>query len=206
MNIEAAADALRRNGFDARIVEGPSGARDLFFGTLLPSIAPSTVSYGDSETLRSCGIIDALRARPDLDLIDPFPNDAFDETLESSRRGLLADLFLAGANAVTEGGQIVNLDMVGNRVAGITFGPRRVVLFAGEDKVAQDREAAMDRVKRVIAPENARRNADLRTPCQKTGVCSDCSSPDRICNAWSILEKCWPRQRITVVLIRGDRS
>ncbi len=202
--IERVADALRKNGFDPYIADGKDAARDLFFGTLLPSIAPASVSYGDSETLRSCGIIEGLRSRSDIEFIDPFPGDVFDESLETSRRGLLADLFLAGANAVTEDGKIVNLDMVGNRVTGIAFGPRRVALFAGEGKIVSDREAAMERVKREIAPANARRNADLRTPCQKTGTCSDCSSPDRICNVWSILEKCWPRDRIAVVLIRGE--
>lgn len=206
MNLESAAAALRKNGFDAYIAGDEPEAHKLFFEELLPSIAPRTVSYGDSETLRSCGIIAALRDRSDIELIDPFPGDVFDETLEASRRGLLTDLFLAGSNAVTETGQIVNLDMVGNRVAGIAFGPRRVILFVGEGKIVGDREAAMEKIKRVIAPANASRNTDLRTPCQKTGVCSDCSSPDRICNVWSILEKCWPRRRIAVILIKETNA
>lgn len=203
MNLEATLEALRKNGFDACSVKTEAEARELFFSEILSAIAPRTVSRGDSATLERSLIPEELASRADIEFIDPFAGGGWDETLETSRRGLLSDLFLAGCNAVTEKGQLVNLDMVGNRVAGITFGPRRVVLLAGASKIARDRESAMERIRSETAPWNARRNGDLRTPCQKTGVCSDCSSPDRICNAWSILEKCWPRGRITVILIEN---
>ncbi len=105
------------------------------------------------------------------------------------RQALLTDLFLTGSNALTQKGQLVNLDMIGNRVGGITFGPKHVVLFIGINKITANLEEAMHRVRTIAAPRNAIRHEGFRTPCHKTGVCMDCNSPDRICNVWTITEK-----------------
>jgi L-lactate utilization protein LutB len=124
--------------------------------------------------------------------------------LERRRQALLADLFFTGSNAVTETGLLVNLDMVGNRVAGITFGPKHVVLFIGRNKIVPTLDDAMQRVKNYAAPANAIRHPGLKTPCMKTAVCMDCSSPDRICNTWCITEKCFPKGRIKIILVNQD--
>ena len=99
---------------------------------------------------------------------------------------------------------LVNLDMVGNRVAGITFGPRHVVLFIGRNKIVPTLDDAMQRVKNYAAPANAIRHPGLKTPCMKTAVCANCSSPDRICNTWCITEKSFPKGRIKIILINQD--
>jgi hypothetical protein len=112
-------------------------------------------------------------------------------------------MFFTGTNALLETGVLVNLDMVGNRVAALTFGPRRVVVLAGRNKIVPDLEAAERRIKEYAAPINAVRLAK-RTPCVKTFRCHDCRSPDRICNTWTITEKSFPKARITVVLINQD--
>ena len=117
------------------------------------------------------------------------------------RQALLTDLFLTGSNALTQKGQLVNLDMIGNRVGGITFGPKHVVLFIGINKITANLEEAMHRVRTIAAPRNAIRHEGFRTPCHKTGVCMDCNSPDRICNVWTITEKSYPAGRIKVILI-----
>ena len=119
------------------------------------------------------------------------------------RKALTADLFLAGANAITEKGQLVNLDMVGNRVGGITFGPKFVTILAGRNKITENLDLAVDRVRNYAATKNAARH-NLRTPCAKTGQCADCSSSDRICNAWGTIEKSYPKGRIKVILINEE--
>ena len=124
-------------------------------------------------------------------------------SLERRRQALLADLFITGANAITEKGQLVNLDMYGNRVAGLTFGPKHVIVMAGRNKIVPDLQAAMNRIKAIAAPANTMR-LDKKTPCVKTGVCQECKSPDRICNVWTITEKSFPKGRIKVILIDDE--
>ena len=118
-------------------------------------------------------------------------------------RELLADLFITGTNAVTETGKLVNLDMTGNRVASITFGPKNVILLVGRNKVVPDLEDAMLRVKNYTAPVNAMR-LDMKTPCVSTSFCEECKSPSRICNTWTITEKSFPKGRNKIVLINAD--
>ena len=120
------------------------------------------------------------------------------------RQGLLADLFLTGINAITLGGSLYWVDMVGNRVAPVLFGPRRVVLLAGRNKIAATQAEAEQRVREIAAPKNVARHPGFRTPCAVTGVCSDCNSPQRICNARVTLERCYPAGRILVLLIDED--
>lgn len=93
--------------------------------------------------------------------------------------------------------------MIGNRIGGITFGPRSVVILAGRNKIVPDLEAAMKRIRNFTAPVNAMR-LDKKTPCCKTSHCEDCKSPDRICNTWTITEKSFPKGRVKVVLINED--
>jgi len=126
-----------------------------------------------------------------------------EEMIELRRRSLLVDLFITGTNAVTETGKLVNLDMIGNRVAGLTFGPKNVIVLAGRNKVVPDIEDAMLRVKNYVAPANAMR-LDKKTPCVKTSICEECRSVDRICNTWTITEKSFPKGRIKIVLINED--
>ena len=128
---------------------------------------------------------------------------SFDEQMERRRRSLLVDFFITGTNAVTEDGQLVNLDMLGNRVAALTFGPRHVVVLLGRNKIVPSLEEAMFRVKNIAAPANAMR-LDKKTPCVKTSYCEECKSPERICNTWTITEKSFPKGRVRVVLINQD--
>ena len=135
--------------------------------------------------------------------------DAFDrskpaeQVLETRRKSVLADLFITGTNAMTEGGILVNLDMIGNRACSINFGPKHVVILVGRNKIVAELDDAMYRVKNYAAPLNAMR-LDKKTPCVKTSYCEDCKSPDRICNVWTITEKSYPKGRIKVVLINQD--
>ena len=116
---------------------------------------------------------------------------------------MLVDLFITGTNAVTEKGRLVNLDMIGNRVAAITFGPKNVIIMVGRNKIVADVDEAIERIKTYAAPVNVMR-LEKKTPCLQTGVCQNCKSPERICNAWTISEKSFPQGRIKVILINED--
>lgn len=205
LRLEACRQQLEFNNFEALVVETPAAARRVFLEKILPGLSVNSAAWGDSMTLVATGILEELRRRPDVELIETFnPSVARKELMERRRRALLVDLFLTGTNAVTGTGQLVNLDMVGNRAGGITFGPRHVVIVAGRNKIVADLEAAVQRIKQYAAPANAIRHEGWKIPCRKTGRCMDCSSPQRICNTWVITEKSYPKGRIKVILIDED--
>jgi len=204
LRLKAIEEQLKKNNFEAITVQSAQDAATFFMESVLPEIKPKSLSFGGSMTLGSTGLVDRLSAIEDLNVIAP--NKAgisIDEKMELRRQGLLVDLYLSGTNAVTEEGALVNLDMIGNRVGAITFGPRKVVVFVGRNKIVPDLESAMWRIKDYAAPANAMR-LDCKTPCVATSECADCSSPGRICNSWTVTEKSFPKGRITVVLINQE--
>ncbi len=139
-----------------------------------------------------------------MDVLDTYDrNMSPEDALERRRQALLTDLFFTGTNAVTETGILVNLDMIGNRIGGLTFGPRHVVVLVGRNKIVPDLEDAMLRIKNYVAPVNAMR-LEKKTPCSITGICEECTAPERICNTWTITEKSFPKGRIKVVLINEE--
>jgi hypothetical protein len=197
-------DALEKNNFEAFIAQSPVEAGQIVIDQILPEINVKSVSYGDSLTLFESGVLEYFRKNSEITLIDTFDKKASrEEIIERRRNALLSDLFFSGTNAVVEFGALVNLDMVGNRVGGMVFGPRWVVVMVGRNKVVSDLEQAMDRIKNLAAPANAIRH-DQKTPCVKTSYCMDCNSPGRICNIWTIHEKSYPKGRIKVILINQD--
>lgn len=194
--------ALRHNHFEVFFAHNTAEASAIFFRDIFPGLQVETVSWGDSETMKATGVLNELRKNPELSVIDSFaPGMSRKQKIYWRRQALLTDLFLTGSNALTQKGQLVNLDMIGNRVGGITFGPKHVVLFIGINKITANLEEAMHRARTIAAPRNAIRHEGFRTPCHKTGVCMDCNSPDRICNVWTITEKSYPAGRIKVILI-----
>jgi len=194
-------ETLEGNNFEVFTADTAVDAGHLVLEKILPRTGARRVSWGGSMTFMATGLYDALKDMSNLEVLDTFnkslsPEDA----LELRRQSLLVDLFITGTNAVTETGELVNLDMTGNRVAGITFGPRYVVILVGRNKIVPDLEAAMVRIKEYAAPANAMR-LDKKTPCVKTSCCEECKAPDRICNTWTITQKSFPKGRIKVVLI-----
>ncbi len=198
------AQALTKNHFQVFQAADTSQAAQIILEDIVPALRPRVVSFGDSMTLLKTGVLDAFRADESITFIDTFETGVERERiLERRRKALLSDLFLTGTNAVTTDGRLVNLDMVGNRVGGIVYGPHHVIIVVGANKIVDGLEGAMDRIKREVAPKNAKRH-QARTPCAKTGKCQDCNSPERICNVWTITEKSWPKGRIKVVLINEE--
>jgi len=197
-------NALEGNNFEVFLANTANDARDIVQKDIVPKIDVKSVSWGGSMTFMATGLYQAIKDNPDLEVLDTFDKSITgDKNLELRRRSLFVDLFITGTNAVTETGTLVNLDMIGNRVAGITFGPKFVVILVGRNKIVPDLDDAMFRIKNYVAPANAMR-LDKKTPCAETSFCQECSTPERICNSWAITEKSFPKGRIKVVLINED--
>jgi L-lactate utilization protein LutB len=204
IKLEALKEALTKNNFEVYLANTGEDAKKLVLDTILPQLSPETISWGGSLTHIQTGLYAELKARQDITILDTYDkNLSPEEAYELRRRSLLVDLFITGTNAVTERGRLVNLDMIGNRVAAITFGPKNVIIFIGRNKIVADVDEAIERIKTYAAPVNVMR-LEKQTPCLKTGVCQNCNSPERICNVWSISEKSFPKGRIKVILINED--
>ncbi len=165
----------------------------------------ATVSRCGSMTLVEMGLWEALaREKPAVQVIDPFTAGLSpEESYARLRQGLLADFMISSTNALTMDGKLVNLDATGNRVAAMCFGPEKVILAVGLNKVTPDLDSAMARVKHHAAPINAIR-LKRETPCAETGLCADCKSPARLCNIWSIIEGHRFDHRLHVKLVGED--
>ncbi|MEJ2167401.1 MAG: lactate utilization protein [Desulfobacterales bacterium] len=197
--------ALESNNFDVYLAEDCEGACSIVLKDILPKLDARSVSWGGSVTFQvATGLYEKLKESPDLEVLDTYDKNISDTKKQELRRqALLADLFITGTNAITENGQLVNLDMIGNRVGAITFGPKWVIILVGRNKLVANLDEAMYRVKNYAAPSNAMR-LDKKTPCVKTSFCEECKSPDRICNTWTITEKSFPKGRIKIVLVNED--
>ncbi len=169
---------------------------------VLQMIPEGSVVYRcGSTSLVEIGLWEAVRALPGVQVIDPYlPELSPEEGLQERRRGLEADIMITSTNALTLDGTLVNLDGMGNRVAAMAFGPRKVILVVGMNKVVPDLETALKRVKHHAAPLNNIRYR-LANPCVATGLCNDCRTPSRICNVWSIIEGQMIPHRIHVQLV-----
>ncbi|MBC17329.1 MAG: lactate utilization protein [Desulfovibrio sp.] len=199
--IEQTLAALETNRFLPYLADDTSHAAEIILSEIIPELAPGVVSYGDSMTLMETGVLETFKHDPAIRFIDTFEPGVDRATiLQRRREALLADLFLTGTNALTMDGKLVNLDMVGNRVAGLVFGPTDVIVTVGTNKIVKNTDEAVKRIREQAAPLNAKRH-NTATPCAKTGKCQQCKSPERICNVWTITEKSWPEGRIRVVLI-----
>jgi L-lactate utilization protein LutB len=196
--------SLEANNFEVFVVQSAAEAKKIVLKDIIPKLSAESVSWGGSMTFIATGLYEALKNDKNVQILDTFDKTiSREEGWERRRQALLVDLFITGTNAVTESGMLVNLDMIGNRVGGITFGPKNVIILVGRNKIVSDLEDAMMRIKNYAAPANAIR-LNMKTPCVKTSYCEECKSKERICNTWAITEKSFPKGRIKVVLINED--
>jgi hypothetical protein len=187
-------DALRKNGFDAEYLPDVAKVRER---VLEECDKAESIGFGGSMTVAELGIHDALK-NGGKKLFDHGRVPASEKA--AARLGqLTCDLFLTSTNAVTLTGVLVNLDMNGNRTNAMTFGPKKILIAAGGQKVVADVADAVRRIKTTVAPRNTRR-LNLKTPCASTGFCEDCDSPQRICRVYSMIERKPPHSDITVLL------
>lgn len=163
----------------------------------------SSVTWGGSMTVRDMGIPQALKKRGTLEVLDRDVVEGAEEKQQMYLRAFTADVYLSSANAISEDGVIVNIDGNGNRVAAITWGPKKVIFIIGLNKVAQDVEAAIARARSTASPINAQR-FDINTPCKVDGVCHNCNSAESICSYIHLLRNSRTAGRHVVVLVGED--
>ncbi len=195
-----AVESLNDNGFTAVYCPTRYEARDFI---LAEATEADTIGFGGSLSVADLDVAGALREKNKELLMHSAPGLSPEERREIMRRQLTCDLFLTGTNALTLSGCLVNIDATGNRVASMIFGPKKVIVVAGRNKLVEgDIAAAVKRVKERSSPPNARR-LNFNTPCAITGFCCDCKSPDRICRVTTIIDR-RPRQTDMLVLVVNE--
>lgn len=162
--------------------------------------AGSTVSFGGSMSLSDCGVMDMLRNRSDIRLIDRSKAQTPEETKQMYRDSFSADVYFMSTNAITLDGELINIDGNGNRVAALIYGPDKVVMVVGMNKLVSTVEDGINRVSDIAAPANGVR-LNKQTPCAVTGFCHDCLSPDCMCSHTVITRRCFTPDRIHVILV-----
>jgi len=190
-------EALKKNKFQAEYVAAKEEVRR----KVLEMIATgATVGLGSSMTIRQLGLDKDLKARGHECYDHGAPGLSLEEKTKMRRAQLTSDVFLSGLNAVTLGGSIVNVDGTGNRVASMIYGPKKVILVAGVNKIVLDLESAFERIELYASPRNNYR-LGYSNPCVETGVCCDCDSDTRICNVFTIMKRKPSQTDITVFIV-----
>lgn len=162
--------------------------------------ANTTVSFGGSMTLSETGIMDALKNRTDIHLIDRSLAKTPDEIKQAYRDSFSADTYFMSTNAITLDGQLVNVDGNGNRVAALIYGPDQVIIITGMNKIASTVEDAVRRVHNIASPPNCIR-LNKHTPCAATGMCAECLGDDCICSQTVITRRSGIIGRIKVLFV-----
>lgn len=162
----------------------------------------STIGIGHSATLQKMNITNSLLERGNI-VYDKELAKNRDECKELKRKALTTDWYITGSNAISVDGRIVNVDHSGNRVASITFGPDKVIIVVGKNKIVDSVDEAIRRVKNVACPLNAKR-AGFNPPCVTLNRCVDCVSKERVCNSLSIIEGQSDCNRIKVFIVNEE--
>lgn len=159
-----------------------------------------TIAWGGSVSIQECGLMDALKNSGRYELIDREQATTLREKREFLAKAMLSDYFLMSTNAITEDGELVNIDGFGNRLAPLIQGPDQVIVIAGMNKVVEDVPAGLYRTRNIASPQNTVR-LQKNTPCASTGSCGDCLSPDCICNQVVVTRRSGIPGRIKVFLV-----
>ncbi len=200
IKIRKTADALNKNNFEAYIADTGSDAVKIMLSLIREG---DSIGLGGSATLNELGVIDILRS-PKYNLLDRnAPGLTPEQTNDILRKSLLSDVFVTSTNAVTENGELYNVDGRANRVAAMLFGPNSVIVIAGYNKIVKDIEAADRRVRQIAAPMNCVR-LKRGTPCTLNGSCMDCKSDGRICADRVIMSRQMVKGRVKVILVAEE--
>ena len=159
----------------------------------------SAVGIGHSQTLQGIELTEALQNKGNI-VFDKELGTTHEEIKLLKRNALLADYYISSANAVSVDGRIVNIDHSGNRVAALAYGPDKVFIVVGKNKITDTYDQAVKRAKNIASPQNAKR-AGYNPPCVSTGYCTDCLSSDRVCNVISTIEGQHVKGRLTLLIV-----
>jgi len=206
-DIKKTIKALERREIKGWLAESPLQAQKIVARLISRD---AIVGIGDSSTLRQVGIVEAIKKKGNH-IINPFDLDKpvvdgktnFENLFYPSLQASVCDVFVTGTNVLTEDGRLVNIDGAGNRVAGMFWGHPVSIIVVGRNKIVKNLEAALDRVKNVVAPEHLKRKA-MNTPCVKSGRCHDCNGPKRVCAVTTIIEHKPVLTAINVVIVDMD--
>jgi L-lactate utilization protein LutB len=184
-NGKKAVEALKKNAFNALYVDSIEAVRKEILNRIPKG---ARVGVGGSMTIRQTGVLDILEKQGNV-VYDHWKQGLSDEDVLKIRKAhLTCDVLLTGANALTLDGMIVSTDGIGNRVGAMIFGPDRVIVVTGTNKIVNDLQSALRRIKEVATPQVVK-DMGLEVPCAVTGFCVDCNSPMRACRATVILER-----------------
>ncbi len=196
-NALRAVEALRKNHFDAGFFQSADEVVEIVMSFIKEGM---TVAFGGSQTIRQLGL-DQLIAESGAIILDHNKQGVgLEEKVEIMRKQQVCDLFICSSNAISVEGELYNIDGNGNRVSAMIFGPRKVIIIAGTNKICLDEASGWERVRNVASPINMKR-MNRPTPCTEKGVCSDCNLPSRGCNAFLALKKKPSMSDISVFIV-----
>jgi hypothetical protein len=178
-------DSLRTNHFDAGFFDTGLEACEVIMRFIQQG---STVAFGGSQTIKQLGLAERIKQIGATLLDHNTEGLSQDEKIEVMRKQQSCDVFLCSSNAITQNGELYNVDGNGNRLSAMIFGPRKVIVVAGTNKICNDEASAWQRIRNVAAPINFKR-LNRPNPCTKQGICMDCNLPTRGCNAYLVLRK-----------------
>ena len=194
LKMERTAEALRDNNMYCECVDSTEEALEIIESLMNEG---DTVTVGGSMTLFEAGVMELLR-NGNYNFLDRYAEGADVQGIYEA--AFTSDVYLMSSNAITENGELYNVDGNGNRVAALTWGPKSVIIVAGYNKIVKDLDEAAARVKDIAAPANATR-LGCETPCTKVGHCMNCASQRRICATTVICARQRVPNRIKVILV-----
>ncbi len=200
MELERVAENLRKRGYAACVMESAEDCRTY----LNAQIQGTYVGFGGSVTIGQLALYPCLKEKNtvywhgDKEALEKYGNVALRKMASE------ADVYVCSVNGMTQDGVIINIDYTGNRIAATCFGPKKVYLLVGKNKIAPDFERALWRARNVASPKNAQR-LGRKTPCAIQGDrCYDCNSPERICNGFLVFDRAMKGTQTEVILINED--
>lgn len=182
-DVEKTLKALKERRIDAGYADNAEKAREKI-SIMVPD--NSTVGIGGSITVQELDLENLLLNKGCI-VFWHWHGENQGEQDAIRRKAMNADIYICSSNAITKDGKLVNIDGTGNRVAAMSFGPRRVIVIVGLNKLTDNLDEALDRIKTEACPPNARR-LGKKTPCAEVDKCLDCKSPQRMCNITSIIQ------------------
>lgn len=193
-------EALKKNNMNGYLAKDKEEIIDIIENILNKG---NVVSCGGSMSLFETGIIEYLR-NGKFEFLDRYKEGLSREDIgKIYRDSFFADAYFTSSNAITEEGELYNVDGNGNRVAAMLFGPKKVIVVVGVNKIVKDIDEAIKRNREIAAPANAKR-LNRNTPCAKVGHCMDCNSNERVCNEYSIIKRQGNKDRIHVIFLNEE--
>jgi L-lactate utilization protein LutB len=198
--VERTIESFKKHNMDAYFVKDKSSLINKISEILEDG---NTVSVGGSMTLFETGVIDFLRSGK-YNFWDRYKEGLTPEGIKNVfRQSFSSDAYLVSSNAITEEGELYNVDGNGNRVAAMLYGPDKVIVVVGYNKIVKNIDEAMKRKREIAAPANCKR-LSKKTPCAEVGYCMDCKSPDRLCNDYVVIKRQAIKGRIHVLILGED--